>query len=113
MTLTLLGVPRSTWKKTPLQNIFMLSSSQETAQDLASTYEVAQTGKVSLPISDQLVFIERGYINPVTHIGGDRSEVIHPKIIHYAPINKKVLTEQVVGSAAIAAILAKMVGFGL
>lgn len=40
-----------------------------------------------------IVFVERGYINPVTHIGGDREEIIAPKMIHYAQVNKAVLAD--------------------
>jgi len=56
-------------------------------------FEVSQKGDVSIPIKDQLIYVERGYINPVTHIGNDRSEIIPPKVIHYAPVNKNVLAE--------------------
>lgn len=56
-------------------------------------FEVNQDGDVSIPIKDQLIYVERGYINPVTHIGNDKSEIIPPKVIHFAPINKKVLAE--------------------
>ena len=56
-------------------------------------FVVEQTGDVSIPIKDQLIYVERGYINPVTHIGNDRSEIIPPKVIHYAPVNEKVLAE--------------------
>jgi hypothetical protein len=41
-------------------------------------YEVVSEGEVSISLSDLIVFVERGYINPVTHIGGDRSEIIPP-----------------------------------
>jgi hypothetical protein len=50
-------------------------------------------------------------VNPVTHIGNDRSEIISPKIIHYAPVNKNVLAEQIVAVGASVAIIAKILGW--
>jgi len=50
-------------------------------------YQAASTGNVSIPLTDNIVFVERMYVNPVTHIGGDESEMINPYIIHYAPTN--------------------------
>jgi len=74
-------------------------------------FEVSQKGDVSIPIKDQLIYVERGYVNPVTHIGNDRSEIISPKVIHYAPVNKKVLAEQLVAAGASIAIIAKILGW--
>jgi len=74
-------------------------------------FEVSSKGDVSIQIKDQLVYVERGYVNPVTHIGNDRSEIIPPRVIHYAPINKEVIAEQFVAVGAGMAIAAKIFGW--
>ena len=52
-------------------------------------FEPASTGKYSIKLSDIFIFVERMYIDPVTQIGGDVSEIINPYITHYAPISMK------------------------
>jgi hypothetical protein len=58
-----------------------------------------------------LIYVERGYINPVTHIGNDRSETIPPRVIHYAPVNKKVIANQFFAAGLTLTFISKILGF--
>ena len=54
-------------------------------------YEIPSKGDISIPLDDIVLFVERMYNDPVTHIGADESELINPYITHYAPVNTKVI----------------------
>ena len=74
-------------------------------------FQASSSGNQSIPLTDQILFVERMYVNPLTHIGGDESEMISPYVLHYAPLNKKILAEQAAAAAAAIAIIAKLFGW--
>lgn len=47
-------------------------------------FEIPQKGDVSIALSDDLLLIERMYVNPVTHIGSSKNEIILPQVVHFA-----------------------------
>ena len=50
-------------------------------------YEVQSTGNNKIPLDDNLLLIERMYLNPITHIGSSENEIIKAIVLHFQPMN--------------------------
>jgi len=74
-------------------------------------YEPASTGAVSISLTDLIILVERMYVDPLSHIGGDYSEIINPQIIHYAPLNTKVMWGQVTAISSLMMMVFKIYGW--
>jgi len=56
--------------------------------DEVACYSIPSTGDLSVAIENPLLFIERMYDNPVTHVGADPSSIVAARTMHFVGARK-------------------------